>query len=135
MNLMSFKKYRPIFEIVLCTAPLYFIHKIYLYYTIRNGKQQEFNVDLEIIYAFFFTFLLILIAILIKIVKKNIDYVGYAFIIVTTLKLGFCYLFFSSILNSESLHVTSQKLHFFFIFGLFSTIETIVTSKMLNRRN
>ena len=131
---MNFKKYRPILEVLLLSAVVYFVHKLVFFLNGSNPKFQDFHFPIETIYEFFFICSVIIVFILIKVKEKNIDNVGYTFLLVTFIKMGISYAVLSPILHSGNPNVKIEKLNFFVIFALFLTIETIVTARILNNK-
>ena len=131
---MNFKKFQPILEVFLLSTLVYLIHKLVFFLNDDNPKLQGFNFSIETIYEFFFICSVIIIFILIKVKEKNIDNVGYTFLLVTCIKMAVSYAILSPILHSGNPNVRIEKLNFFLIFALFLTIETIVTARILNNK-
>ena len=131
---MNFKKYKPIFELILISILAYLIHKLIFFLNENNPNLQGFHFPIEVVYVFFCICSLIIILIIIKVNEKNINNVGYTFLLVTCLKMGISYLVLSPILNSGSPNVRTEKIDFFIIFALFLTIETILTVRILNNK-
>ena len=131
---MNFKKFQPILEVFLLSTLVYLIHKLVFFLNDDNPKLQGFNFSIETIYEFFFICSVIIIFILIKVKEKNIDNVGYTFLLVTCIKMAVSYAILSPILHSGNPNVSIEKLNFFIIFALFLTIETIVTIRILNNK-
>jgi hypothetical protein len=132
---MSFKKHRPILEVVFISILVYLSHKLFFLYNTNNPKLQDFHFPIEVVYGYFFSCSLILMFILVKVKEKNIDNVGYTFLLVTCVKMGFSYLILSPILNSESANIRFEKINFFLIFAFFLAVETVVTIRMLNTKH
>ena len=131
---MNFKKYRPILEILLLSMVVYLLHKVVFFLNDNNPKFQNFHFPIEVVDGFFFVCSVIILFILIKVKEKNIDNVGYTFLLVTFIKMGISYAVLSPILHSSNPNVKIEKLNFFVIFALFLTIETIVTARILNNK-
>lgn len=131
---MNFKKFQPILEVFFLSSFVYLIHKLVFFLNDDNPKLQGFNFPIETIYEFFFICSVIIVFILIKVKEKNIDNVGYTFLLVTCLKMAVSYAVLSPILHSGIPNVRIEKLNFFLIFALFLTIETIVTARILNNK-
>jgi len=132
---MSFKSYRPILEIVLSAILVFLAHKLFFFFNSNHPKFQGFHYPIEVVYGFFFSCSLILMLILVKVKEKNIDNVGYTFLLVTCVKMGLSYLLLSPILNSENVNLRYEKINFFIIFAVFLALETIVTIRMLNTKH
>jgi len=131
---MNFKKYRPIFELILLSILVYLIHKLIFFLNEINPNLQGFHFPIEAIYGFFFICSLLIILLLIKVNEKNINNVGFSFLLVTFIKMALSYIVLSPILNSGNPNVRTEKIDFFIIFALFLTIETIVTVRILNNK-
>ena len=131
---MNFKKYRPILEVLLLSMVVYLLHKVVFFLNDNNPKFQNFHFSIEVVDGFFFVCSVIILFILIKVKEKNIDNVGYTFLLVTFIKMGISYAVLFPILHSGNPNIKIEKLNFFVIFALFLTIETIVTARILNNK-
>lgn len=131
---MNLKKYQPIIEILFLSISVYLVHKLFFFLNDNNPKFQNFHFPIEIVYGFFFGCSILILLILIKVKTKNIDNVGYTFLLVTCIKMAVSYAVLSPILHSENPNVRIEKLNFFIIFALFLTIETIVTARILSNK-
>lgn len=129
---MNFKKYQPLMEVTLLSILVYLAHKLVFFLNENNPNLQGFHFPIEVVYGFFFVCSLLIILILIKVNEKNIDNVGFTFLLVTFIKMALSYVILSPILNSGNPNVRTEKIDFFIIFALFLTIETIVTVRILN---
>jgi len=132
---MNYKKLQPILEVLFLSTLVYIIHKLVFFLNDDNPKLQGFNFSIETIYEFFFVCSVIIVFILIKVKEKNIDNVGYTFLLVTCIKMAVSYVVLYPILHSGNPNVSIEKLNFFLIFALFLTIETIVTVRILNNKH
>lgn len=131
---MDLKKYFPILTITLLSIFVYAGHKLVYYLNQNNVKWQFAHFKFETVYGFFFVCSIILIFILIKVKEKNIDSVGLVFLWLTCLKMGISYVLFSPIVKAVSPNSNIEKINFFVIFALFLTIETFVTTRILNNK-
>jgi len=131
---MSSKKYQPILEVIFLSILVYLAHKLVFFLNENHPKLQGFHFPIEVVYGFFFICSLLIILILIKVNEKNIDNVGFTFLLVTCIKMALSYVILSPILNSGYPNVRTEKIVFFIIFALFLTIETIVTVRILNNK-
>jgi len=131
---MNFKKYQPILEVLFLSVVVYFVHKLVFFLNENNPKFQNFHFPIEVEYGFFFVCSVVILLVLIKVKEKNIDNVGYTFLLVTFVKMALSYAVLSPILDSGNSNVRIEKLNFFIIFALFLTIETIVTARILNNK-
>ena len=121
-------------EVTLLSILVYLVHKLVFFLSESHPKLQGFHFPIEVVYGFFFVCSLLIILILIKVNEKNIDNVGFTFLLVTFIKMVLSYVILSPILNSGNLNVRTEKIDFFVIFALFLTIETIVTVRILNNK-
>lgn len=131
---MISKKYQPILEVLFLSVVVYAIHKLIFFLNDKNPKFQNFHYPIEVVYSFFLISSLVIIFILIKAKTKNIDYVGYTFLLVTFLKMGLSYLVLSPILQSGNPNAGTEKVNFIVVFSLFLAIETTVTVRLLNNK-
>ncbi|MBA4318155.1 MAG: hypothetical protein C0412_07120, partial [Flavobacterium sp.] len=95
---MNFKKYQPILEILFLSVVVYLVHKLVFFLNDNNPKFQNFHFPIEVVYGFFFICSVVILFILIKVKDKNIDNVGYTFLLVTFIKMGISYAVLSPIL-------------------------------------
>jgi hypothetical protein len=131
---MNLKKHQPILEVLIISVLIYLMHKTFFFLNKNNLNFQNFHFPIETIYGFFLICSLIIMYILILVKEKNIDNVGYTFLLVTFIKMGVSYLVLSSILQSRNLSMRIEKLNFFIIFALFLAIETFITIRILNKK-
>ena len=131
---MDIKKYRPVFEILFVAAIAYGIHKLVFHLNAGNPKFQGFYYSIETLYAFFTCCSLCIVFILLITKSKNIDYVGYTFLLVTCVKMALSYMFLLPVLHLANTSMASEKINFFIVFALFLTIETAVTIRILNNK-
>ena len=131
---MNLKKFQPILEVLFLSILVYLVHKLFFLLNDNNPKFQNFHFPIETVYGFFFFCSVIILLILIKVKTKNIDNVGYTFLLVTCIKMAISYAVLSPILHSGNPNVRIEKVNFFIIFALFLTIETIVTVRILNNK-
>jgi hypothetical protein len=131
---MNFKKFQPILEIIFLSILVYLVHKLVFFLNHDNQKLQGFNFSIETIYGFFSSCSVIILLILIKVKTKNIDNVGYTFLLVTCIKMAISFAVLYPILHSGNPNVRIEKVNFFIIFALFLAIETLVTVRILNNK-
>ena len=131
---MNLKKYQPILEVLFLSILVYLVHKLFFLLNDNNPKFQNFHFPIETVYGFFFFCSVIILLLLIKVKTKNIDNVGYTFLLVTCIKMAISFTVLSPILHSGNANVRIEKVNFFIIFALFLTIETIVTVRILNNK-
>lgn len=129
---MNLIKYRPLLELLMISVLAFLLHKLFFYLNSTNTNFQNFHTSIETIYGFFFTCSIIILFILIQVKVRSQENVGFVFLILTCIKMGFAYQLLSPILHSGNLNVAIEKINFFIIFALFLTIETVVTIRILN---
>lgn len=131
---MNLKKYQSILEVFFLSIVVYLGHKLFFIWNENNPKFQNFHFPIEVVDGFFFVCSLIILLILIKVKSKNIDYVGYTFMLVTFVKMALSYAVLSPIIHSGNINMKIEKANFFIIFALFLAIETFVTVRILNNK-
>ena len=132
--MIKIKTLQPVFAILLFSVVTFIVFK--LVYSLFNLNQK---VDL---FMYSLTFLVVLFAILscaiialLQIVKrKNFDSVGYAFMALTSLKIGLLLFWAQPILKNTTEIAKFEKINFFILFALFLAIETIVAAQILNNK-
>lgn len=131
---MNLKKFLPIIEVLFLSILVYLAHKLVFFLNDNNPNFQNFHFPIEVVYGFFFSCSILIILLLIKVKERNIDNVGYTFLLVTCIKMAISYAVLSPILHSGNPNAGTEKINFFIIFALFLTIETIVTARILNNK-
>ena len=131
---MDLKKYFPLLRTTLFSVLVYAGHKLVFYLNQNNTKWQFTPFNIETVYGFFFVSSIVIIFILIKVKETNIDNVGLVFLWLTCLKMVISYVLFLPILKSVSPNSNIGKINFFIIFALFLTIETFITTRILNNK-
>jgi hypothetical protein len=131
---MKSNPYKSIFISFFVALILFAIHKFAFILFAPEKFESSFVYSIELLYAFFFIFTVIILFVLIKINQKNINNVGFSFMFLTSLKMAIAYFFLRPILNSQSIYAGSEKINFFIIFILFLIIETVVTIRILNNK-
>lgn len=131
---MDFKKYKPILEVLIIAIPLYIVHKIVFIFSDLGKTAQMFEYSLEQLYGFFLMASVLIIFALVKIKEKNLDNVGYAFMLLTCIKMAVSYFVLKPILQNMNQSQQSEKINFFIIFMLFLAIETIIAIRLLNNK-
>ena len=131
---MNLKKYQPILEVLFLSIVVYLAHKLFFFLNENDPKFQNFYFPIEVVYGFFFLCSILILFILIQVKTKNIDNVGYTFLLVTFIKMALSYAILYPILHSGNINARIEKINFFVIFALFLTIETAVTIRLLNEK-
>lgn len=110
----------------------YVIHKMAISFLIPTACGKEFF--LESSYVFFLIASMLIIFGLGKVKTSNLDYVGYAFLLLTCIKMAAAYAFFNVFFADVTDGRGSCKMNFFAAFILFLGVETYATIKMLNSK-
>ncbi len=128
------KNFRPILGLFEIGIPLFILHKFIFEFTSFKTQTVTFHHSLELLYTYFLIASCIIIFILIKVKEINLDYVGYAFLLLTSLKMLFSYFMLQPILRKTEINGNFEKFNFFFLFIIFLLIETIITAQILNKK-
>lgn len=128
---MNLKPYRPVIEVALLSVIAFVIHLILLPFFVSDTSAFEYSTSF--LYAFFTGCSLLIVFALVRMSLKNIDSVGYTFMLLTVVKMVVAYGLLHPILNTSHLQIKAEKTNFFLIFGLFLAIETTVAIRMLNK--
>jgi hypothetical protein len=131
---MNSKLQHPIIRTLLISIIAYLIHKGVLFLFTGQYNQNDFIYSLELLYGFFFISSALIITILLIIMQKNVNNVGFVFLLLTTLKMGIACFFLKPILDTFTEHQKIEKINFFIIFTLFLAIETVISVRMLNKK-
>lgn len=131
---MNLKKHKPLLELLILAIAIYAVHKLFFYLNNANSHFQNFHTAIETVYGFFFICSTSILFILIQVKSKSQENVGFVFLILTCIKMGFAYNLLTPILHSGNLNVAVEKINFFIIFILFLSIETGLTIRILNNK-
>lgn len=127
-------KIKPLFTIILIAVLGLIIHKLMFFLLVAKTIEDNFIYSITLLYGLFSIFSLLIVGVLIKVKERNIDNVGYTFLLLTSIKLVVAYLLIHPILK-VSLHQTPlEKINFFIIFIYFLATETILTIRILNNK-
>jgi hypothetical protein len=118
---------------ILLALLLFFANILFLKSTHFNANFEEYQVSLKFIYLIFTLFSIAILITLIIVNQKNKDVVGMTFMLTTTFKTILCYVIFSKIVSSNNEN-TVERINFFVVFVLFLTIETLITIRLLNKK-
>jgi hypothetical protein len=129
---MNLKNYKPLLNLLLLAGIAYLIHKIIFY--VLEIKEATFLYSIEMLYLLFLGMSTVVFIILLKVKQRNFDNVGMSFLLSTSVKMVFCYLILKPILRLNTHDNSLEKFNFFGIFVLFLTIETVLTIRILNKK-
>ena len=126
-----------IFKTVILTLSiavvLFFGNKLILQTESFNQNFKLFSYSLETIYTVLCVFSIIILVILLIVNSRNKDVVGLTYLLITSIKAGILFFIFSDIIGSSNKN-TVERINFFVVFILFLAIETLITIRLLNKK-
>lgn len=126
-----------IFKTVILTLSiavvLFFGNKLILQTESFNQNFKLFSYSLETIYTVLCVFSVIILVILLIVNSRNKDVVGLTYLLITSIKAGIIIFIFSDIISSSNKN-TVERINFFIVFILFLAIETLITIRLLNKK-
>ncbi len=128
---MIFKTY---FHLFIISIIAFIINFFLVENFIPKTELIHWNYPLVNLYSMFFVFSLVIMSLLLFVRKKNLDYVGYTYLIVTSIKMAIAYFLLRPILATTSNDISSEKINFFIVFICFLIIETLLTIRILNNK-
>ncbi len=129
---MNLKKLFPFLTLMGISLLFYTIHKIVFFCFDLN--QVTFHYSLETLYLFFFILSAIIFKILLLIKERSFDNVGMSFLLVTSIKMVFCYLILRPLLQLPKSDNSIERINFFILFIVFLAIETLFTIRLVNEK-
>ena len=129
---MKLKNFRPIVEIIILCIIAFLVHWSVFYFFFPS-EETKFQYSLLEVYSFFSICALLITAVSIVVRKFSIDNVGQAFLLTTFIEMLLCFAVFYQELNTHE-NTSSEKANFIIVFLLFLAIETIVTIRILNKK-
>ncbi len=124
---------KTIFAIIVIALLLFFINKLFLENTDYKSNFELYQVSLAFIYFIFTLFSILILITLIIVNQKNKDVVGMTFMLITTFKTILYYVIFSKIITTDNPNAI-ERINFFVVFILFLIIETLITIRLLNKK-
>jgi len=131
-NITFLNVFKPLLFVLLFAVLGLILHKGFFYFFVPKHAEGNFIYDIPALYGVFTVFSFSIVLILLKIKQKNMDIVGYGFLILTSVKMVAAYLFLKPILHESYPESQTEKISFFIIFCYFLAIETVVTIRILN---
>ena len=119
-------------ELFVLAFPLYLIHLLVFLLPSLHTAQESFYFSITFLYVLFFIFSKTILFIVKKVSEKSFDNTGMVFMIATFIKTGIVYFIIKPILDLKDNRI--EKLNVFFIFICFLLIETIITVRILNKK-
>jgi len=126
-NYLSFFK-----EFFFFSFSLYIIHRLVFLLPSLSVAQESFYFSITFLYVLFFIFSKAILFIVKKVSEKSFDNTGMVFMLVTFIKTGIVYFIVKPIIDSQNNQI--EKLNVFFIFICFLLIETVITMRILNKK-
>lgn len=134
-NLPDFKEfYKTYFSLIWFALTAFLLNFFLLNYFVSPEETNHWNYSISFLYIVFFIFSCIILSILLFVKRKNLDYVGYTFLILTSIKMGISYFILRPILLTTTDEFSLEKKNFFVIFIYFLAIETFLTIRILNKK-
>lgn len=130
---MTIKSFRPILSIVFIVALAFLVHQLVFYFFLPS-IEAGFYFRLWMLYLFFGSFAVLITTTSIMVKQLSIDNVGQAFLLTTFLEMLCCFAVFYPKMNAENHNPTIERANFIIVFLLFLAIETIVTIRLLNKK-
>lgn len=130
---MKIQIFKTVSTLIVLSLVLFFCNKLLLEYTNFSSFYKQYQFSLEFIYSILSLFSITILIIMLFVNQKNKDIVGMTFMLSTTFKTIICFVIFSSIINSSNQNKI-EKINFFLVFILFLTIETLITIRLLNKK-
>ena len=127
-------KIKPLFTIILIAVLGLIIHKLMFFLLVAKTIEDNFIYSITLLYGLFSIFSLLIVGVFIKVKERNIDNVGYTFLLLTSIKLVVAYLLIHPILKASLNQTPLEKINFFIIFIYFLATETILTIRILNNK-
>lgn len=120
-------------RLIVTALPLSIIHLLFFnFLPSLKGKEICFYYSIPVLYFVFFILSSIILIVVSKISEKNFDNTGMVFIIATSVKMVFAYFLLRPILYTQDNKV--EKINFFIVFMLFLLLETILATKIFNKK-
>lgn len=119
-------------ELFFLAISLYIIHRLVFLLPSLNTAEDSFYFSITFLYLLFFIFSKTILFIVKKVSEKSFDNTGMVFMLTTFIKTGVVYFIIKPILDSQNNQI--EKLNVFFIFICFLLIETLITVRILNKK-
>ncbi len=119
-------------ELFVFAILFYVIHRLIFLLPSLKTAQENFYFSITFLYVLFYVFSKTILFIVKKVSEKSFDNTGMVFMLVTFIKTGIVYFIIKPILDSQNNQI--EKLNVFSIFICFLLIETIITMRILNKK-
>ncbi|MBS1533452.1 MAG: hypothetical protein JST78_00115 [Bacteroidetes bacterium] len=131
---MNTRKAHPVFIVFFASIIGFGFHKLLFHFFVPNKFEAAFVYSVEMLYAFFGVSSALIVSILNFISKKSINNVGFTYLLLTSIKMGIAYFFLKPILTFDLPKTAVEKTNFFLVFVYFLIVETVVTIRILNKK-
>jgi hypothetical protein len=129
---MNLKNYKPILNLLLLAGIAYLGHKFIFHFL--KIKETSLLYSIETLYLLFLGMSTLVFIVVLKVKERSFDNVGMSFLLATSVKMVFCYLILKPILRLDTNDNALEKVNFFMTFVLFLTIETVLTIRIVNKK-
>jgi hypothetical protein len=129
---MNLKNYKPILNLLLLAGIAYLGHK-FIFHLLKI-KETSLLYSIETLYLLFLGMSTLVFIVVLKVKERSFDNVGMSFLLATSVKMVFCYLILKPILRLDTNDNALEKVNFFMTFVLFLTIETVLTIRIVNKK-
>jgi len=119
-------------ELFYFAFPFYVVHQLVFLLPSLSAAQENFYFSITFLYVLFFIFSKTILFIVKRVSEKSFDNTGMTFMLATFVKTGVVYFIVKPILDLKENQI--EKLNVFFIFICFLLIETIITMRILNKK-
>ena len=130
----KFDKLKPVLSTFLYALITYIVYQIIFYLFGFNKIAIQFQYSNTFLFGLFTFLSMLIIALLLLVKTKYFDSIGYAFMALTSLKIGLLLFWARPILKSTLAIAKFEKGNFFILFAVFLAIETIVAIRILNNK-
>mgnify|MGYP000894717997 CR=1 FL=1 len=127
-------KLKPLFTVIVLAIIGLLINTLFFWLWVPKVYIDHFVYSLPLLYAVFGLLSTVILFVLLIVQQKNVDYVGYTFLLLTSLKMIVAYTFLRPILETDLSKSAIEKVNFLIVFIYFLAIETIVTIRILNNK-
>ena len=131
---MNLKKYNSLFTILVAAVIGIIIHKAISHFIIPREFEDGFVYATPLLYVIFAILSIVIVFALTKVKEVALDYIGYAFLAFTTIKMVIAYAFLRPIIHVHLPKTPTEKMNFFIVFIYFLAIETYLTIRILNNK-
>ena len=131
---MNLKKHESLITVFITALVGLIIHKILSHFIIPKEFEDNFVYTTPLLYVLFAFLSLAIVFSLMKVKEVALNYVGYAFLAFTTVKMVIAYAFLRPIIHAHLAKTPTEKTNFFIVFIYFLIIETYLTIRILNNK-